>query len=153
MNAYLTELGRDAAVWGCGAYAGRIEPGDRVFLWRAAGGTKALAGIIAVATVERGAELLGHDSPEVCRDPKLLNPKLRVTLRLDEVRPAHPVPRAAVKRHPEMIRHPVVTANQGCAFALTEAQGAALEELWRDFAPEPLDSLPPAAKERQRTEP
>lgn len=152
VDAYLTAPGRATVVWGCGAYAARIEPGDRAFLWRAAGGTKALAGIVALATVARGAEFLGHDAPDACRDPRLLNPKLRVVLRLDEVRPAHPIPRAAVKHHPEMARHPVVTANQGCAFALTQEQAEALEGLWRDFAPEPLALLAAAAEQGEGAE-
>lgn len=131
VDGYLS--GRETAVWGCGAYGKRLAIGDRAFLWRAAGGTKAYAGIIGLATITGAPEFRDHDAPERCVDAKLLRPKLRVVLRLDDVRPGHPVPRAAVKAHPEMLRHPVVTVNQGCAFALTPEQTRALDELWTDF--------------------
>ncbi|RYG32114.1 hypothetical protein EON81_21410, partial [bacterium] len=61
------------------------------------GGTKAQAGIIGLATIVGEAEHRGHDAPERCADPKLLRPKLRIVVRLEEVRPAHPIPRAVVK--------------------------------------------------------
>lgn len=133
IDGYLTS--RETVVWGCGAYAKRIAVGDRAFLWRAAGGTKVGAGIVGLATVIGAAEYRGHDAPERCDDPRLLNPKLRVALRLDEVRVGNPIPRAAVKAHPEMNRHPVVTVNQGAAFALTEEQVAALDNLWAAYVP------------------
>ncbi len=137
IDAYLADRATSPSatlVWGCGPHAARIEPGDRAFLWRAAGGTKAAPGVVALATVLEPAEHRDHDAPERCRDPKLLNPKLRVLLRLDEARTDAPIPRAAVKAHPALMRHPVVTANQGCAFALAEEGAAALEELWREWA-------------------
>lgn len=133
VDAYLAE--RETAVWGCGNFGDRIAVGDRVFLWRASGGTKAVAGIVGLATVIGEAEYRSHDAPERLGDPKLQNPKLRVALRLDEIRVTHPIPRATVKAHPELFRHPIVTVNQGAAFALTREQEAALDELWTAFAP------------------
>lgn len=132
VDAYLTR--HPTVVWGCGVYAKRIAAGDRAFLWRAAGGTKVAAGIVALATVVGEAEHQGHSAPDLCRDEQMPRAKLRVTLRIDEVRVEAPIPRAAVKTHPEMARHPVVRANQGCAFALTAEQAAALDELWAAFA-------------------
>lgn len=130
VDAYLRS--REAVVWGCGRYRREIARGDRTFLWRAAGGTKLLAGIVATATVVEEAEERVHDGPEFCRDPKLLRPKPRLVVRIDDLRPDDPLPRPVVKAHPLLSTHPIVTANQGCAFVLTEAQAAALDDLWRD---------------------
>lgn len=89
-----------------------------------------MAGIIGVATVIEPAQMRAHDAAELCRDERLPRPKLRVLLRLDEVRTDDPVPRNVVKGHPAMRTHPVVTVNQGAAFSLSEEQAAALRELW-----------------------
>ena len=129
VDRYLRE--RECVVWGCGRLGARIAPGDRALLWRAAGGTKSIAGVVGLATVIEAATERGHDAPELCRDPRLLWPKPRLLLRVDEARPDAPVPRAEIKRLPEMTRHPVVTANQGCAFTLTDEQAAAILDLWR----------------------
>ena len=133
IDRYLTE--RETAVWGCGKFDRHIAVGDRAFLWRAAGGTKADAGIVGLATVIAPAEYRHHDAPDRLHDQRLLVPKLRLSLRLDEIRVDHPIPRAAVKAHPDLMRHPIVTVNQGAAFALTERQVAALDDLWWDYRP------------------
>ena len=132
IDRYLTE--RETAVWGCGKMDRRIVVGDRAFLWRAAGGTKTVAGIVGLATVIGPAELRDHDEPNRLLDRRLLLPKLRLAILLDEIRVDRPIPRDAVKRHPELARHPIVTVNQGAAFALLPEQAAALDELWAEFA-------------------
>jgi|GEM_PF-5623793 len=114
-------------------YPDRIAVGESVFLWRASGGTRHRAGIVALATVLELAELRAHDAPVACLDHKVRLPKLRAVLRVDEVRftpDEGMILREDVRRVPEMATHPIVTSNTGTDFALTEEQAKALRELW-----------------------
>lgn len=123
--AYLAEE-PTRALHGVKRYARQIALGDRVFLWRAAGGTKAPAGIVAVGTVLEPADLLAHDRTDLCRDPRTAAPKLRVALKVDEF---VFIPREEIRRLPEMASHSIVTSNTGSDFALTPEQANAIRAL------------------------
>ncbi len=120
-------------LWGARRYADRIAVGDRAFLWRAKGGTRVEPGIVGLATVVEPAFPRPHVHPELFRDPTQNPPKLRVGLRVDELRlmpDEGMIPRQDVKTLPEMRGHLIVTSNVGSDFALSEAQARALLALW-----------------------
>jgi hypothetical protein len=127
-------------VHGVRRFADRIAPGDRVFLWRAKGRSRVEPGIVALGTVLEPAALRGFDAVEAARAEAVLRPKLRVVLRVDELRltpEAGMIPRDDVRRLPEMTTHPIVTSNTGSDFALNEAQWRALLAMW-----DPQRSIP-----------
>jgi hypothetical protein len=131
LDGYLTS-GLERIQHGVKRYPHLIEPGDRVYLWRAKGRSRLTPGIVAQATVVETPEFRGQDRPEFFNAPD--RPKLRVVLSLEEVRltPADGmIRREDVKRLPEMMRHPIVTSNTGTDFALSEEQAKELDDLWR----------------------
>jgi hypothetical protein len=114
-------------------YPNEIAPGDRVFLWRARGRTKHEPGIVAMGTVVEPASLRAFDRMEAARDEIVHRPKLRVMVRVDEVRltvAEGMIPRDDIRRLPEMAVHPIVTSNTGSDFALSSEQADALLDLW-----------------------
>ncbi|MGV3616942.1 MAG: EVE domain-containing protein [Fimbriimonas sp.] len=114
-------------------YPNDIAPGDRVLLWRARGRTKHEPGIVALGTVVEPASLRAFDRAEAVRDEVVYRPKLRVVVRVDEVRltlESGMISRDDVRRLPEMATHPIVTSNTGSDFALSSEQAEALIDLW-----------------------
>jgi len=137
-NADRVDLAACLAVGGTVAhgvrrFVGDIAVGDRVFLWRARGRTRVAPGIVAFGAVVEPAAIRPLDHPEAARTDTVLRPKLRVRLRVDDVRltlEEGMIPREDVRRLPEMAGHPIVTSNMGSDFALDEAQVEALMSLW-----------------------
>jgi hypothetical protein len=131
----------ETTVHGVRRYPDRSAPGDVVWLWRAKGRTRTASGIVARGTVEESATVRGFDRTDAARGETVLRPKLRVVVRVQEVRLSPEegmITRDDVRRVPEMASHPIVTSNTGSDFALDDAQAAALNALWATEASGPV---------------
>lgn len=145
VDRYLSE--NDFVYWSVPVqkYQREFEVGDRVFIWRAAGKTKAIAGIVATGVVAERCKPQGEvdhpeqiDTPEAGQD-SLWNPgeeaasEVKVGVRIRERRLT---PQEGMLRRDELVQAQVMAESQiikirtGSVFPLTLEQGNFLDTLW-----------------------
>jgi hypothetical protein len=121
--------------WLVTRYAQQIEVGDRVFIWRTQGSTKAVAGVIAEATVVAAAlpRPESADAASFWRDnaEQAVEVRPRALLRLNRVASTREVLRREWLAHdPVLSDLPNLKMAAGTNYPVTPQQAARLYALW-----------------------
>jgi 5-methylcytosine-specific restriction protein B len=129
-------------------HANDIQIGDRVYLWRSGDD----AGILAVAEATSLASVQPDDFTEFwIKPPEDNSGKLRVRLRMLELRVDQPLLKAEVRRVLPDLR--IITAPLGTNFAVTPEQDTVIRQLLagQPAAPLPTEPVPPVDEPRAYT--
>jgi hypothetical protein len=122
-------------VWLVTRHAGEIMPGDRVYLWRNQGQSKAVAGVIAETIVTEAPILRGEDAEAVAfwreTSERSTAPQIRAGLRLVRVASSREVLRRDwMLEDPVLKDLPNLKMQAGTNYRLSPEQAGRLDALW-----------------------
>jgi hypothetical protein len=138
LDAYLTN--NKHIVWLANQHHQSMHPGQTVFLWRASGRKKAIAGIVAVGTIESSAadRIDDRKSVPLWVDPSNADkPGKRIDIRLiEKARPERILTKETLEQDPICHDLPVLKMPQRTNFELTSAHATRLARLWANIESE-----------------
>ncbi len=115
--------------------ASEMQPGDRVYFWRAAGAARRSSGIVASGRLLGAPERRSDDADALAywQDPtEARAERLRVQVELDASAGSHLLGKGILLADPELAKLRILRLRNETNYRLTDDESARLEELWRD---------------------